>query len=268
MNELRDIIVTNTLTGVGQGEVAGFLCHAYCHKGQCDFTYNNKAYSLKAGECLILRHGNLVSKVSESEDFQADVVFVTPEFIEIATPQTNYGMKGSVSLFNYPILHLTPEQQQVCALDFDYIKRRLELTTHNFQRDALINAVQRMIIDFFDFHATLHGNVKITSQYADLMKRFMALLNRGDYKKNREVTYYADKLFVTPKYLSEVCKKVSGFPANYWINRYTILDISRQLRNRKQTLTALADAYNFSSTSYFCRYVQKYLGVKPSDLRE
>ena len=268
MNELRDIIVTNTLTGVGQGEVAGFLCHAYCHKGQCDFTYNNKEYSLKAGECLILRHGNLVSQVSESEDFQADVVFVTPEFIEIATPQTNYGMKGSVSLFNDPILHLTPEQQKVCALDFDYIKRRLELTAHNFQRDALINAVQRMIIDFFDFHATLHGNVKITSQYADLMERFMALLNRGNYKKNRELTYYADKLFVTPKYLSEVCKKVSGFPANYWINRYTILDISRQLRNRKQTLTALADAYNFSSTSYFCRYVQKYLGVKPSDLRE
>jgi AraC-like DNA-binding protein len=100
------------------------------------------------------------------------------------------------------------------------------------------------------------------------MERFMALLNRGDYKKNRELTYYADKLFVTPKYLSEVCKKVSGFPANYWINRYTILDISRQLRNRKQTLAALADAYNFSSTSYFCRYVQKYLGVKPSDLRE
>jgi AraC-like DNA-binding protein len=125
-----------------------------------------------------------------------------------------------------------------------------------------------MIIDFFDFHATLHGNVKITSQYADLMERFMALLSRGDYKKNRELTYYADKLFVTPKYLSEVCKKVSGFPANYWINRYTILDISRQLRNRKQTLAALADAYNFSSTSYFCRYVQKYLGVKPSDLRE
>jgi AraC-like DNA-binding protein len=61
---------------------------------------------------------------------------------------------------------------------------------------------------------------------------------------------------------------VSGFPANYWINRYTVLDISRQLRDRKKTLTALSDAYNFSSPGYFSRYVQKYLGIKPTDFRE
>ena len=165
-------------------------------------------------------------------------------------------------------MHLTPEQQKVCALDFDYIKRRLALTTHNFHRDAMINAIQCMIIDFFDFHASLYGSKKITLQYAELMERFIALLERGDYRQNREINYYSDKLFVTSKYLSEVCKKVSGFPANYWINRYTVLDISRQLRDRKKTLTALADEYNFSSPGYLSRYVQKYLGIKPTELRE
>lgn len=268
VNERRDIIVSDTLTGIGRGEVAGYLCHAYCHTGFCKFTYNNNLYRLKAGECLILRRGELVVSVGESEDFRADVVYVTPEFIEVSTPHSNYGMKGSLALFNNPIIHLTPEQQKVCALDFDYIKRRLALTTHNFHRDAMINAIQCMIIDFFDFHASLYGNEKITSQYAELMERFMALLERGDYRRNREINYYADKLFVTSKYLSEVCKKVSGFPANYWINRYTVLDISRQLRDRKKTLTALAEAYNFSSPSYFSRYVQKYLGIKPTDFRE
>lgn len=197
-----------------------------------------------------------------------DVVYVTPEFIEVSTPHSNYGMKGSMALFNDTILHLNPEQQKVCALDFDYIKRRLALTTHNFHRDAMINAIECMIIDFFDFHASLYGNEKITSQYADLMERFLALLERGDFRKNRDIGYNADKLCVTTKYLSEVCKKVSGFPANYCINRYTVLDISRQLRDRKKTLTALSDAYNFSSPGYFSRYVQKYLGIKPTDFRE
>ena len=223
---------------------------------------------LKSGECLIIRRGDLVDHVSESENLQVDVVYVTPEFIEVSTPHSNYGMKGSMALFNNPVMGLTEEQQKVCALDYDYIKRRLALTTHNFHRDAMINAIQCMIIDFFDFHASLYGNEKITSQYAELMERFIALLDRGDYRKNREINYYADKLFVTSKYLSEVCKKVSGFPANYWINRYTVLDISRQLRDRKKTLTALADAYNFSSPGYFSRYVQKYLGIKPTDFRE
>ena len=194
---------------------------------------------MKAGECLIIRRGDLVERVNESDDFHVDVVYVTPEFIEVSTPHSNYGMKGSMALFNDPILHLNPEQQKVCALDFDYIKRRLALT-----------------------------NEKITSQYADLMERFLALLERGDFRKNRDIGYYADKLCVTTKYLSEVCKKVSGFPANYWINRYTVLDISRQLRDKKRSFTELTYLYGFSSPSYFSRYVQKYLGASPTDFRE
>ncbi|MBQ9559726.1 MAG: helix-turn-helix domain-containing protein [Bacteroidaceae bacterium] len=268
MKERRDIIVSDTLTGIGKGEVAGYLCHAYCHEGFCEFIYNNNVYRLKAGECLIIRRGDLVERVREDEDFLVDVIYVTPEFIEVSTPQSNYGMKGSLALFNNPVMHLTEEQQKVCALDFDYIRRRLALSTHNFHRDAMINAIQCMIIDFFDFHASLYGNEKITSQYAELMERFLQMLESGDFRKNRDISYYADKLCVTTKYLSEVSKKVSGFPANYWINRYTVLDISRQLRNRKLTLTALSEAYNFSSPSYFSRYVQKYLGVKPTDFRE
>jgi AraC-like DNA-binding protein len=268
MNERKDILIANTLADIGKGEFAKYLCHAYCHRGSCEFTYNNNVYRLTAGECLIIRRGDLVEEVKESNDFLVDVVYVTPEFIEVSTPQTNYGMKGSIALFNDPIMHLTPEQQKVCALDFDYIKRRLALSTHNFHRDAMINAIQCMIIDFFDFHASLYGNEKITLQYADLMDHFMALLERGDFRQNREIGYYADKLCVTSKYLSEVCKKVTGFPANYWINRFTILDISRQLRDKKLSFTELTDLYGFSSPSYFSRYVQKYLGAPPSDFRE
>ncbi len=262
------IVIASTLAGIGKQNLADYLCHAYCHEGSCEFTYNNNVYTLSAGECLIVRRGDLVSEVLESVDFRVDVIYVTPEFIEISTPQSNYGMKGSLALFNNPVMHLTPDQQKVCALDFDYIKRRLALTSHNFHRDAMINAIQCMIIDFFDFHASLFGNEKITSQYADLMNRFIALLEQGDFRQNREISYYADKLFVTPKYLSDVSKKISGFAANYWINRYTILDISRQLRNRRKTLTELSDYYGFSSPSYFTRYVQKYLGVKPTDMRD
>ena len=267
--EKEYIIISDTLRGVGTEALAGYLCHAYCHEGSCEFTYNNNVYMLSAGECLIVRRGDLVSDIRESTEFRVDVIYVTPEFIEISTPQSNYGMKGSLALFNNPIMHLTEAQQKVCVLDFDYIKRRWALAdTHHFHRDAMINAVQCMIIDFFDFHASLYGNEKITSQYADLMERFMALLERGDFRRNWEIAYYADKLFVTTKYLSEVCKKVSGFPANYWINRFTVLDISRQLRDKKRSFTELTDLYGFSSPSYFSRYVQKYLGASPTDFRE
>ena len=65
VNERRDIIVSNTLAGIGKGEVAGYLCHAYCHKGFCEFKYNNNVYRLKVGECLIIRRGDLLKLDAE-----------------------------------------------------------------------------------------------------------------------------------------------------------------------------------------------------------
>ena len=121
-------------------------------------------------------------------------------------------------------------------------------------------------VQFRGFSAELQEETAVCDD--SLMERFLALLERGDFRRNREIAYYADKLFVTSKYLSEVCKKVSGFPANYWINRFTVLDISRQLRDKKRSFTELTDLYGFSSPSYFSRYVQKYLGASPTDFRE
>ncbi len=268
MNIRQDIIIEDTLANLGDERFSGYLCHAYCHKGHCDFEFNNEAFRFEAGNCLIFTRCDLARNIVQSQDFEVDAIYVTQEFIEVCTPQSNYGMKGHLALFNNPIMRLNAEQQKVCALNFDYIKRRLALTHHHFHREAMINAIQCMIIDFFDFHVELYGNDKVSSQSAQIMDGFLALLERGDFYANREIGYYADKLCVTPKYLSEVTKKVSGFPANYWITRYTALEISRLLRDKSLTLTEISDQFNFSSPSYFTRFVQKYLGANPMDFRE
>ncbi|MBR6414873.1 MAG: AraC family transcriptional regulator [Bacteroidales bacterium] len=90
---------------------------------------------------------------------------------------------------------------------------------------------------------------------------------RGDYRENREVSYYASELCIAPKYLSEISKTITGNSANWWINRFTILDISRQLRNRNLSFTDISDMFNFSSPAYLSRYVQRYLGETPSEYR-
>ena len=84
----------------------------------------------------------------------------------------------------------------------------------------------------------------------------------------RVLRWYAERLCVTPKYLSEVSKRVSGQAAIYWITRYTALDIARQLRTTNLTIDQLSDLYNFGGTNYFIRYVQKNLGASPSSFRE
>ena len=269
MDAIQHIIIDHTLTRIGDACFAEYLCHAYCPGGHCTFERNEQSFRFEAGDCMIIpRRGDLVKDLQESEDFKVDVIYVTQQFIELSTPQSNYGMRGQLSLFQNPIMKLTPEQQVVCKDNFDAVIRRLAQTGHRFRHDALKNAIECMIIDFFDFHAQLYGTDKISSQQHQLMEQFIEMLERGDFRKNRDISYYADQLCVTTKYLSEVSKKVSGLPAAFWITRYASLDISRLLRNRNLSFTDISDMFGFSSLSHFSRYVQTNLGAKPSDFRE
>ena len=65
-----------------------------------------------------------------------------------------------------------------------------------------MNAMQTAILDFFDFHARIHGDSELSTQSASIMNRFLRMLEDGTYREHREVTYYAGRLCVTPKYLS------------------------------------------------------------------
>ena len=100
------------------------------------------------------------------------------------------------------------------------------------------------------------------------MDRFVAMLEHSDYREHRDVAWYASELCVTPKYLSEICKRVSDQSANYWINRYAAMELSHLLKDRSLTLTDIADRFNFASLSHFSRYVQNNLGASPSSFRE
>lgn len=265
---MEDVIVEQTLDGLGTETYSAYLAHALCVGGHCSFRFNGNDFDLKEGDLMIVRKGKLVENVRPSEDFEVKVLYVTSSFIELCTPQTNYGMKGQLSLFLNPIMSLDAGQRFVCERDFRWIGYRLTQTSHAFYRELLINAVQSAILDFFDFHSVINRESTISTPNTSLMSRFLDMLENGECRRNREVSYYADALCVTPKYLSEVSKKISGFTANYWINRYTSLDIARLLRDKTLTFVQISDMFHFSSPAYFSRYVQRTLGVNPSQYRE
>lgn len=267
MENMRNVIIADTMDGVGTEAYKDYLAHAFCLGGTCRFVFNGKEFELGKGDVMIVRKGKLMEKITPSDDFRVKVIYVTSGFIELSTPQSNYGMKGQLSLFLNPVMHLTPEQQKVCRNDFDNVEFRLGNDDHHFYRDVMINVVQTMILDFFDFHSHLYGEEDISTQSASIMNRFLSMLENGEFRQHREVTYYADCLCVTSKYLSEVSKKISGYAANYWINRYTILDISRLLRDKSLTFVQISDMFGFSSPAYFSRYVQHNLGMNPTDYR-
>ena len=267
MVDKEKIVITDSLK-LTSWEAEEYISHAICTGGRCDFKFNNHDFTLQRGDVMIVRKGKLLEGMHSSDDFKVINALVAMDFVAASAPiQSNYGVKGQLSLFLNPVMHLTPEQYDVCLRDFDNIRFRLSQTDHHFRTELLMNAVQTMILDFFDFHSHLYGESDVSVQSARIMNVFLSLLENGEYRKHREVAWYADRLCVTPKYLSQVTKEVSGCSANYWINRYTVLDIMRMLRDKSLTLVNIADAFHFSSPAYFSRYVQRFLGVSPSEYR-
>ncbi|MBQ9427807.1 MAG: helix-turn-helix domain-containing protein [Paludibacteraceae bacterium] len=265
---MLNVIVSHTFETEQQAQMLGYLTHALCLNGEADVRLNHQEFKLKKGDSFILRKSELGELLSTSDDFEIINVFVNAEFVELATPLSNYGMRGGMLLFQQPIMPLTDEQAEQLHQSMLYIEQCAAKNSHLFYRDMLLNAVQRMIIDFFDFHAALYGNETVTTPAAILMEGFLRLLEQGEFREHRELTYYADRLCVTSKYLSETVKKYSGYPANHWINRYTALDISRLLRNPNVAIQELTDMFGFSSVSHLNRYVKNQLGVNPNEVRK
>ena len=61
-----------------------------------------------------------------SPNFRTITIYVTPEFTEMATPLSNYGMRGQMMLFNDPVMHLNPRQQERCYKNMEYVRTRYE----------------------------------------------------------------------------------------------------------------------------------------------
>ena len=112
MDAIQHIIIDHTLARIGDTTFADYLCHAYCYCGYCTFERNGGTFRFESGDCMIIpRRGDLVKDLHESKDFKVDVIYVTQQFIELSTPQSNYGMRGQLSLFQNPIMYLETSKQ-------------------------------------------------------------------------------------------------------------------------------------------------------------
>ena len=79
--------------------------------------FNGREYTLWGGDCMIiLLRGGMTRDIVPSSDFRVEIVYVSEAFVAVCTPQSNYGMRGGLALFNRPIMSLDEEQQRVCAL--------------------------------------------------------------------------------------------------------------------------------------------------------
>lgn len=264
----QKLVVTHDIALLTHEDFKDFVAHVLCLKGEFSFSLRGEDFVLHQGEAMILGGYQDISHGKATEDLEIVCVWVRNDFLELCTPRSNYGIRGSFALYLSPIMEMDADRFAQLHDDFRVIERRVNSQQHHFHEDVLVTAVQTMFIDFFDVHMAQHGVANVSFQDAEIVSKFMEMLQRGDYVKHREVGHYADALCVTPKYLSEVLKEVSGRTANYWITRFATIHIRRLLQEKKMNFTQITELFDFSSPAYFSRFVQKNLGVSPSAFRE
>lgn len=246
---------------------ADHIIHILCTKGSMSFIFRDVRYNITAGDYVILPNVALVSGFSQSPDLKAFIMSLSGSFFTSMAIQSSYGIVGQLSLLQNPVMRLDGHDFRICVEDMQRLRNRMQETAHRFRDEMLGHLLLAHVLDLYDIHIRHRPPLQISGRTADLLKRFIELLWKGEYVSHRDLTYYAGRLCITPQYLSEICKKVSGFPATYWIDRFTLHEISRLLRQDELSLSEIADRLHFSSSSYFSRYVQNKLGVSPTEFR-
>ena len=262
------IVYSTLFQLIGSVKLKGWCIHLVCLQGEGSFTYGGRPFHVKKYEALVINAPQQVHVVGQSEDLKVEVLAAPNDFLSNQLPANNYGIGGGISLYDNPIIPLSEKDAQTLVRDIHHIRDRIADTGHLFYRELIGGLALPLIYDLFYFHAKNHAPIFATDRSMYVVKELMALLESGRSKKYREVAYYAEQLNVTVKYLSNTVKRQTGKSVTYYIDRYTVPMIKEYLEHSALSIVQIAEEMNFTTPSYFSRYVTKHLGVSPKAYRE
>ena len=243
-----------------------FHTHILCCRGRMNFVFNDKLYSAKAGEFVFWFADSQLTDVTFSNNFKANVLFVERDFLDNNIPDQSWSIDVLLHSKANPILHLQDKDKGKVVSNFSLLHSRYLESGHLFYNEILQLQMQLFLFDMWHIFANEYERRKRTVESGSLYEQFMHLVNEHCMEE-REVQFYANHLHITAKYLNYVCKQNTDVTASEWIQRYAKERIILLLKNKNLNLAEIADKMEFSSRSFFTRYVKKLLGVTPSEFR-
>lgn len=96
----------------------------------------------------------------------------------------------------------------------------------------------------------------------ELFEKFINIVKQY-CSTEHSVRFYAEKLFITPQYLSKVSKDISGKTANVWIDEFVLLEAKTLLMHTNLTVQEISLKVGFSDQSCFGKFFRKHTGLSP-----
>lgn len=238
-----------------------------CLKGSFEFSVASNCYKANEGETVFIPEGKLFRITNESDDIELNIILYRVESIKDVIGNMAY----SVHLYHrmspdlYYVWNTGDEQAISSYISLIGIDNPDEddFFAVNERKLLLLSLTYRLCRIFQK--KLLSGKMAGTRN----TEIFLKLINVIDkfYMQERGVEFYADKLCLSPKYLSAVSKSVSGYTVQELVFKSIVRKSMSLLDGTNKTVQEISEELGFPNPSGFGTFFRKHVGISPQKYR-
>ncbi len=229
---------------------------------EVDFTM----YELSVNQAITFAPKSTVRYVDMDDDFCCCILSFDHAVAVEALPRPEPSFMDF--LRRYPLGKIPAKRADAIAFRMNDVAHFLYDSTGPHHMFIVRNIIQNILFELYDAtrEQFLDVESKAVSRQDELFMQFIHLVYKyGD--KEREVSFYSDKLNITPRYLARILRELSRETAKEIIDRHCVQEIKSRLRTTTDSVQAIAYDMNFPDQSFFTRYFKKLTGMTPTEFR-
>ena len=246
----------------------------FCEAGGLRLNVNLKEYELKKNMLFVNTPGTIV-KVTElvgcdGEDMQYTLIALSKEFMLHVSDEVRKVLIGNRSVSTTPVISVTEEYYEHLYDCSEQVKKIIQSNV-GFKKEivsSIMSGVLYLIAGLWE-DANENSQESVSAQTGRqglVFDNFMQLVEEH-HMVHRNVGFYAEKLNLTPKYLSKLVKNASGRSAPEWIDLSVILEAKNLLKHSNVAIKEIVYKLNFPNQSVFYKFFKMRTGMTPSEYR-
>lgn len=239
-----------------------------CHRGNFTIVAGGDTFNVEHGRTIFLNRGEYFHVVDSSADCLYSLLFYRIDTIRDILGNTVMGMKF------WDVIN--PSSCQIVTNDKtadigNYISLFASLPDDD--NDVFIEKERMLLMLSLTyrlcsvFSKMIGSNHSISERQTDIYIRLIELVGKY-YDRHRSVAFYADKLCLSPKYLSSIVKSISGLTVQQHVFKAIVRRSILLMNNTDMSIKQISDSFHFPNPSSFGTFFKKHTGMSPRTFRQ
>ena len=231
--------------------------------GEAVVQISTKSYTIKPNTILFFSPESVIRTERASSSAAGYFLAYSKTFIN----RVQVGLSTSLPVFMHyrksPILKINEEDVHEVLAVFRLMKLLLRSDKKLYRNEIIESLFKTAFYIISEVSNREKEQLPKQGRCEVIFDEFMNLLEEH-CRRERNVSFYAEQLNITPKYFSSAIKQVSGKTAARWIDDAVIMEAKNMLKFSGMSIQEIAYRLNFSTQSFFGKYFKQHTGVSPS----